>query len=91
MRWRAAREGHPHTPSTRRLLEASRGTPAPPQDLLFRPCASTEDGDECPALPDPVLRLAEVPAYLEDSPPPSKYAADDLVVGALLGVDLNQV
>ena len=33
-------------------------------------------------MPDPVLRLAEVPAYLEDAPAPSN---DDLVVGALMG------
>ena len=39
-------------------------------DLLFRPCES-DDGDECDAeMPDPVLRLAEVPSYLEDTPSP---------------------
>ena len=52
-------------------------------DLLFRPCVSDDEDDECAAeLPDPVLRLAEVPAYLEDAPSPS---VDDMVVGALMG------
>ena len=54
-------------------------------DLLFRPCVSDDEDDECAAeLPDPVLRLAEVPAYLEDAPSPS---VDDMVVGALMGAE----
>ena len=54
-------------------------------DLLFRPCVTDDEDDECAAeLPDPVLRLAEVPAYLEDAPSPS---VDDMVVGALMGAE----
>ena len=53
-------------------------------DLLFRPCES-DDGEDCEAeMPDPVLRLAEVPSYLEDTPSPS---LDDMVVGALMGAE----
>ena len=54
-------------------------------DLLFRPCVTDDEDDDCAAeLPDPVLRLAEVPAYLEDAPSPS---VDDMVVGALMGAE----
>ena len=65
------------------LQKLSRGgTSATASDLLFRPCES-DDGEDCEAeMPDPVLRLAEVPAYLEDTP---SQSADDLVVGALMG------
>ena len=52
-------------------------------DLLFRPCESDDEDSECDTeMPDPVLRLAEVPSYLEDTP---SQSADDLVVGALMG------
>lgn len=72
-------------------------------DLLFKPCDSNDPDAYCDVdqIPDPIIRLDQIPDFLDKPPERPEYSrpssgngpydsADDLVLGALLGVDTTQ-